>query len=343
MHAFYEPLAPVTETPMGLSALLDALAQKTGLPRHALEYPVDAATLAKAAAALEELPGAPTREASDVKAFDRFIDAELIAKQIRPFVSDEQSLDEPLLAYVLGAWWGEWLVRHRQATWALEAPLRPMQWFPDAITQAPTIALHPFSQVNKKLLDPEADCLWFKAGIIDRPRKELPPFPLTSSLVDAKAAVEKLLAAWKLSQQPSQGQAALDQFLAALEEAPANAQLLVLAAGHALRGGLFELGESMLREVLKAVPGHRMTRNNLASAISYQRREDEAVAMLEALIAEDPHYASPRFTLATILAEQGRIAEAHVQVDALLASSDENDVARARALKARLEAGASRS
>ena len=51
-----------------------------------------------------ELPGTPTRETSNVKAFDRFIDAELIANQIRPFVS-EQNVDEPVLVHVLGAWW----------------------------------------------------------------------------------------------------------------------------------------------------------------------------------------------------------------------------------------------
>jgi hypothetical protein len=96
--------------------------------------------------------------------------------------------DEPLLYYAMGAFWGERLVRHQEVEWALFEPLRAVQSFPDMVTGAGTICLHPFSQVGKKLADPEGDQLAFKLAAATQNKRYFPPYPLTAALADSEVA-----------------------------------------------------------------------------------------------------------------------------------------------------------
>ena len=245
MRAFYEaPSAFEPRTPEDVAAMVEALARATSLDRRARQFPIEREVLERAASALEAVArvDGPALDRADPSPaqLDRFIDARVISPALRPFfaaglpraleraeevdayeaaVEASRIPDEPLLYYCLGAWWGEWLVRHRSAAWTLEAPLTVPQWFPDGLTTMLTVCLLPFSQVAKKVADPEGDNLAFKSGLVERPVKELPPFPLLASLADARHAADALLKpsgreAIRLLES-GENQAAFDAFLSA--------------------------------------------------------------------------------------------------------------------------------
>lgn len=340
MRAFYEaPSEFEPRTPDDVASIVEALASATSLDRRAREFPVERESLERAAGALEAVAraeGPPVDRADPSPAqLDRFIDARVISPALRPFfaaglprrlerpeeedaygaaVETSRIPDEPLLYYCLGAWWGEWLVRHRSAAWALEAPLTVPQWFPDGLTTMLTVCLLPFSQVAKKVADPEGDNLAFKSGLVERPVKELPPFPLIASLADARHAADALMKpsareAIRLLE-AGEDRAAFDAFLAAVEEDHENPRLLALAVQHAMTGGVFDLAERWQHTLLELVPGHPASRHNLAVIHLYTGRPAEALSVLEALVAEVPRYGRARLTLAAVLGDAGRAQDA---------------------------------
>jgi tetratricopeptide (TPR) repeat protein len=221
--------------------------------------------------------------------------------------------NEPLLYYAMGAFWGDWLVNHRGAKWALEAPLNPLQSFPDMITSSHTACLHPFSQVNKRLSDPEGDNLEFKCSP-ELVRKYVPPLPLIASLADADRATEQLLPpAGRRARallEAGDAERAFDLFRSALAESPRNAPLLSQAAACALSAEQYEAAEEWMRRLLAMHPDIPLINHNLAIVVSMGGKTDEAIRLLRHAIRMDPNYARARITLASMLAETGQTAEA---------------------------------
>ncbi|MDX9751633.1 MAG: tetratricopeptide repeat protein [Flavobacteriales bacterium] len=100
---------------------------------------------------------------------------------------------------------------------------------------------------------------------------------------------------------------------------------------------------SQLRAMLADEPGDRFLR--YAIALEHRRRGDmeQAVAMLEELLTEDPKYIACYYQLALMLAELGRVAGAIETCAAgslqCLVSGDVKARAELLALKAALEEG----
>ena len=135
-------------------------------------------TAALTRAASEQFSVTLSVDDPDPEQLDRLIDAHLIDPILRRFFGElrgdltkeeEQAYDlamernrvpdEPLLYYALGAFWGEWLTRHRGAKWALYEPLRPVQSFADFESSRGITCTFPFSHVVKKMGAPESDSL----------------------------------------------------------------------------------------------------------------------------------------------------------------------------------------
>ncbi|MGC4117205.1 MAG: tetratricopeptide repeat protein [Myxococcales bacterium] len=345
LRVFYKPLTGFAEEPVPeVRKLVEALSRGAMLPADAADYPTDPTALRTAASSLEsaarDLLGARlSLDDGDPSQLDLLVETHLLPTTLRPFFAkgrlrglSEAEADtyatareglriprEPLLYYALGAWWGEWLVRHCRCDWRLFAPLHPLQTFPDAITVQVTLCLHPFSQVTKKLCDPEGDNLAFKSALASESRREVPPFPLLASLADAEQAFHSRLhprarEALELQQQKD-GQGAFDAFCDAIDAGTDDPHTLVLAGMHAISGGVLDAAEDWLGRVLERYPAHRVTRHNLAVARAQAERYPEALQLLEPLVAEAPEYGRARMTLASLLMELGRAADAgeHLQ------------------------------
>ncbi len=344
--AFYEPYAPfLAETPPDIAALTEFLAERLNLSRATEEYPTDPAAIQAAASAFVAACASQfgvelSLDCSDVTQLDRLIDRHLIAASVRPFFADaglrgdldeaemeayQQAMtelripEEPLFYYCMGCFWGEWLCRHRQAVWALYEPLRPIQVFPDMITSGSTVCIHPFSQVVKKMSDPDGDQLAFKAspGMV---RRYFPPFPLLASLSDAEEAGSALLppAAHHARRQEGAGRVAeaLASYEEALAAAPDHAALHALAVQCACRAEDWERAEAWLRAGLALSPEHPVLCHNLAVLLVRQPEGmAEAIGLLRTAIAVLPNYGRARLTLASFYAETGEteqaLAEAH--------------------------------
>jgi hypothetical protein len=143
VRKLYEPNAPFApRSKPEVEALVAALARKTRLPRGDVDYPVDASVLASTARALEEavaeLFGGGLRvEDESAAQLDVLVGSRLLAPELRRSLASGRVAElqegeervfaeayarievprEALLYYALGAWWGEWLVRHRRAAW----------------------------------------------------------------------------------------------------------------------------------------------------------------------------------------------------------------------------------
>lgn len=341
VKAFYRLYAEWMDSiPDDMSRLVEFLAGATGLPRVADEYPVDDETIRSAAAAFQEAARVVYQfsldaEDDDASQLDRLADQHLIDPALRPFFgeqamaepSDEESEryveareglrvpNEPLLYFCMGAFWGQWQVRHRQASWALCPPLNPVQSFPDMITQGSTICSHPFSQVCKKLTDPEGDNLAYKVQVSTSQKQYLPPYPLLASLADADYAVRQLLA--EPAQRALDAEEAGDDeqawalFCEAAVEDDEHPQLLSLMIACAWRLKKAEMVDGISRRLLGLVPDHPVTCHNLA--VLYSNQPDlmpKAIDLLERALASDPRYSRAHITIAYCLAETGRIDEA---------------------------------
>jgi hypothetical protein len=340
IQAFYKPYADfMEETPSDLRSFVERLAWITGLPREGTEYPTDAQSLRNSANGVVTAAGDVFRfpldlETDDASQMDRLAEKHLIDAALRPFfggkglsdLSEDQTKEyfeatqrlripnEPLLYYGMGAFWGEWQVRHRQARWMLYPPLNPLQAFPDMITQGTTICSHPFSQVCKKLTDPEGDNLAFKAQVSSTQKRYLPPYPLLVSLADAEHAVRQLLpepAQRGLeAEKAGSDEKAWELFCeaATVEEQP---QLLAMMIASAWRLKKYDMVDGISRRLLELVPGHPLTCHNLAVLYCHQPNGmNEAIGLLRQALQSDPRYARAHITMASCLVEAGHEDEA---------------------------------
>lgn len=352
--AFYEPYAPfLAETPPDIAAFTELLAERLDLSRATEEYPTDpAATQAAAnafvAACTAQFGVELSLDSPDVTQLDRVINRRLIAASLRPFFADaglREDLDEaeieayqqamtelripeePLFYYCMGSFWGEWLCRHRQAVWALYEPLRPIQVFPDMISSGSTVCIHPFSQVVKKMSDPEGDQLAFKAapGMVKR---YFPPFPLLVSLSDAEEAVFALLPPAARRARRLEGTGRVAEALASYEEAlaaaPDHAALCALAVQCACRAEDWERAGTWLRTGLALSPEHPVLCHNLAVLLARQPEGmAEAISLLRTAIAALPNYGRARLTLAAFYAETGEAEQALAEAQWVLDNDPE--------------------
>lgn len=342
ISAFYTPYAELMEvTPSEVLAFVHAIEAATGLSRSDEVFPASEEAVAGAAAAFvaaaHEVFGFElSLESEDAGQLDRFADAHLIDPVLREFVGPEgltgdvpeeegrrfaEALEaaripnEPLLYYAMGSFWGEWLVRHRQAAWRLYDPLRPVQAFPDMITTASTICVQPFSQVTKKLSDPMGDNLAFKAKVTGGMSRYFPPYLLVASIADARQAESTLLPpeildAWQLAEQGEHVDA-LAAFEAYLKPTGDDPRLFYLALPSAWEDQRWQLVEVWSLRALELAPRHPVLNHNLAVLYSdIPEARDEAITMLETALEEDPGYGRAHLTLASVLHDAGRSAEA---------------------------------
>lgn len=336
IQAIYKPYGEFAkETSCDVKSFVDRVAANTGFFPKGTGYPTDSDSLRRVAAALvtaaSEAFGFSLRlDVDDASQIDRFVDAHLIDPALRRFFSQDKRShlseveasefreaiertrvpNEPLLFYALGAYWGEWQVRHRGACWAIYPPLNPIQFFPDMISQGVTICSHPFSQVCKKLSDPEGDNLAFKVHVSSSQKRYLPPYPLLASLADAEHAVKQLLPepARRAMEAETAGndQQAWELFCEAAMENE-QPQLLSMMIACAWRLEKYDMIDGVSRRLLELVPDHPLTCHNLAVLYSNQPDlMDEAIALLDRAIESDPGYARAHLTLASCLAQTGQ-------------------------------------
>jgi len=331
VRAFYKVQAAFYEkTPESISRFVAALERETRLPRNAVEYPVDNSTLARAAAAFSAAARAVydvtlALERDDATQLDVLFNGHLIDARLRPYfegaslrnLSESESEkyaaltekirvpNEPLFYYCAGAWWGEWLVRHRQGQWTLYAPLRPMQTFPDMITAGGTTCIHPFSQVTTKLSDPEGDALAFAASAATF-KRFFPPYPLIASVVDADHAAASLMPPELRSTDATF--ADYERFLGTHSN-PAP-RVYALAIGSAWKSKQWSRVEEWSKRAIAASPQNPTFKHNLAVLYSQSGRLPQAVDLLEQAVRLDPNYGRAHLTLASCLLELNRPAEA---------------------------------
>lgn len=366
--AFYKPYARFqNQSPPDVGKLVTTLADKTRLHSAAAEYPTEDEAIASAGTALCQAVSECYRfdldyDSPDSTQMDRLTDY-LIDPQLRPFFEngkprkdmseaeaakymearDSISIpNEPLLYYALGAFYCLWLVRHRQAEMCLYSPLRPIQSFPDMITVGPTICLHPFSQVTKRLSDPEGDNLEFKVSS-RMTQGRMPPFPLLASLADAEFAALQLLPPTARHAREAERQDQVEQafrlYAKAIADDPNNLQVLSMGSACALKLRQYDAAMDWMELILSMQPKSPLIMHNLA--ILYggpPGRSAEAIRLLKDAIEFDPYYARARITLASFLLDAGSRQEAIAQAEWVLKNDSNLKNEAARFLQ---EAGAS--
>jgi tetratricopeptide (TPR) repeat protein len=340
---FYEPCREfMEETPQDMASFIEFIHGETGLPKSSENYPVDQKRISEAAEAFQSgarrLFGFPLdMESPDSAQLDCFANKHLIDPSLRRYFDgpklrrdlSEKELEEyeqtaghariprePLLYYAMGAFWGEWLVRHSSAVWALYPPLNPIQSFVDLVSILGTLCMHPFSQVTKKLCDPEGDSLYLIVKTLLSQRRFFPPYPLLASLADAEHATRELL--------PPSGRRALDAekrgedeeafrlFSEAFEEQPRNAWLLALAIPSGWRLQKWDRLVGLLRRLLKLKPDNPAIYYHLAVAYSRTKgsKIQKIIGLYEKTLELDPHYGRAHLNLAWYLLGTGRVEEA---------------------------------
>ncbi|MHB0972565.1 MAG: tetratricopeptide repeat protein [Thermoanaerobaculia bacterium] len=329
---FYKPYADYLDaSPDHITALVDKLAASTHLPRHDETYPIARETVRATAKAFEsavreQYGVAISVDDADPGQLDRLVNAHLIEPELRPYFDGivlRENLDdvasekyaqlvdahripnEPLLYYAMGAFWGEWMVRHRLAQWTLYEPLRPVQAFPDMITAVQTICHQPFSQVVKKMSDPEGDQLAYKAHV-GSSQRYIPPYPLLASIADSNEAVRSLLSqegrAGVDQETAGNSSAAYDSFRKAIAKDPNNATLYSLGFQAAFRTEHYEDAFAWAKRACELEPNNPMLKHNFAIMIGGQPDgEAAAIKLLDEAVALDPQYARGRLTLAGFL------------------------------------------
>ena len=187
------------------------------------------------------------------------------------------------------------------------------------ITVGQTICMHPFSQVVKKMSDPEGDQLAFKVSARFAWRY-LPPFPLLASLADAEYAAYSLLPqeAREAQDLAEQGDvvAALDLLEKALAHSPENVCLHSVAIQVAFQGEAWQRVEDWSLAALGLCPDHPVLSHNLAVLYSWQ--EDllpKAVGLLETALEQAPSYGRAHLTLASCYAQTGEMDKANEHFD----------------------------
>jgi tetratricopeptide (TPR) repeat protein len=369
--AFYEPYASFFDlTPADLVPFLEQIENRTGLARSRDTFPTDRDTVSRAAeafanAAVDVYRFELSVQDNDPDQLDRFANAHLVDPILREFLDGPADLDdlsdehaeryalaldrlripnEPLLCYSMGAFWGEWLVAHRNAAWRLYEPLRPLQSFPDMISAIGTVCIPPFSQVTKKLSSPAGDGLAYKVAAFDAMKRFFPPYPLIASIADANHAVASgfpapFMEAWQLAEAGNHS-GAVSAFERFLQPTTINPQYVCLAVPWAWATQQWDLVEGWSLGALEVSPRHPVLNHNLAALYSrIPDAEDDAIRMLEIAIEEEPSYWRAHLTLASCLIDAGRVAKALEHLDCVI----EHDLElrdRAEELKAAISGGA---
>lgn len=330
---YYQPPARVTEEVNPEVGRFLALLRERSAPFRPLtgwkvgREDLRAAADVFAAAAREVFRVRLSVEDEDPTHVDAFVNTYLLADELRPLFDGarvkEKLADreyerfakmlretampaEESLYYFLGAYWGEWLVRHRGAVWMMHPPLQPLQAFPDMITANGTVGLLPFSQAARKLADPVGDTLAYKAETFEK--EYLPPFPLIATLADRQEATLSLMPQ-KVRQalaQAKRGEAeqAMIGLAEAHEEQPDNLLVLGLLQQVAWESEQWEVAHQSLTSMLRQHP-HARTFYNLGVFYAQFELLEEAVEAMRQAVLLHPHYGRAKLTMSALLAEKG--------------------------------------
>ncbi|HEU4962375.1 MAG TPA: tetratricopeptide repeat protein [Bacilli bacterium] len=343
---FYQPPVPLTaELPTKTRKLIEQLEAVREKFQPLTGWRIEAEALQQAAEvfaqAAHEVYGARLSvEDEDPTHLDAFLNRHLIAPDVRELfdgaqvkeglqdadyerfaelINENRMPDSEALYYFLGAYWGEWLVRHRGAKWMLHPPLRTVQAFPDMITSGGTVGLMPFSQVVKKLADPVGDNLGYKASVFET--DYLPPFPLIASMADSQEAVLSLLPQEaRLAEEALEAgdvQGALALLEQGREKDPDNFLLLAQVQQVAWQAEEWETVHSAITALLRQHP-HARTFYNLGVFYAQFELFDEAVESLRQAILLHPQYGRAQVTMAALMAEQGQFDAARGLLEAVL-------------------------
>jgi tetratricopeptide (TPR) repeat protein len=293
------------------------------------------------ARAAREVFDAPlSLEDEDAMHLDVFLNRHLIAEEVRPLfdgakvregLSDAEyqrfaeSIEatripaEEALYYFLGAYWGEWLARHRGAVWMMQAPLKPLQVFPDMITSNGTVCLHPFSQAVKKIADPVGDNLAYKSSVFHN--EYVPPYPMIASMADSREATLALMPQEaRLAQEAvkhGDAEAALSLLQQAVEREGDNLLLLIQLQQTAWQAQEWEIVHGALTSLLRQHP-HARSFYNLGVFYAQFDLFDEAVECMRQAILLNPHYGRAKVTMAALVAEQGEYSVAKALLEQVL-------------------------
>lgn len=331
--------------PENLQAFLARLQEESAAFRSVGGWSVFTSDLQQAAerfavAARKEFGVALSLDDEDATHLDAFLNQHVIAPELRPLF-DGAKVREQLpdaeyeryakrieanqipaleaLYYFLGAYWGEWLVRHRGAVWMMHAPLRPLQAFPDMITANGTVCLHPFSQVLKKINDPVGDNLAYKANVFHH--EYLPHYPLIASMADSREATLALMppevGLAQTALKHGDGEAALLLLQQASEREPHNLLLLLQVQQVAWQAEEWEIVHKALTSLLRQHP-HARSFYNLGVFYAQFDLLDEAVESMRQAILLDPQYGRAKLTMAALVAEQGEVDVAKAILEQVL-------------------------
>lgn len=327
--SFYElPKGLLTDPPDQLQRLFDRLQGEMATFKPLTGWLVGEEDLARAAevfagAAREVFAVRLSLEDADPTHLDVFLNKHVIASEIRPLFdgaliregltdADYDRLARKIEAapipateafcYFLGAYWGEWLVRHRQATWKMHAPLLPLQAFPDMITSHGTVCLMPFSQVLKKLADPVGDNLAYKASVFQA--EYLPPYPMIASMADSHAATLSLMPAeMRLVEDALRNrdfEGALALLVQASEREPDNLLLLGQIQQVAWQAEEWDTAHKAMTALLRQ-HAHARTFYNLGAFYAQFELLDEAIESMRQAILLHPHYGKAKLALSGLL------------------------------------------
>jgi len=332
---FYNLPRPLTsELPQDLQRLVDRLQEQMATFKPLTGWLTGADDLARAADVLAQVAHEVFKvrlsvEDEDPTHFDAFLNRFVIAADVRPLfdgarvrenysdaeyeafaakIEGSSLPDREALYYFLGAYWGEWLVRHRRATWMMQGPIRPLQAFPDMITSYGTVCLMPFSQVLKKLCDPAGDNLGYKASVFEA--EYLPPYPLIASMADRQEAVlslmptEARLADTAIKSGDLQG--ALSLLTAASVREPDNLLVLGQIQLVAWQAEEYEVAHKAMTALLRQ-HSHARTFYNLGAFYAQLELIDEAIESMRQAILLHPNYGKAKLALAGLLCARGEV------------------------------------
>jgi tetratricopeptide (TPR) repeat protein len=342
VKAFYKAYAEFAqETPQKISRLVEEIKKQTGLPRVSQAYPTDQKTIRETSNAfinaVHKIFGFElSMESTDSSQLDRLANTFLIDPEIRKFfhgknlkdnLSKEESEiyyklcdqikipNEPLLYYSMGCYWGEWLCHHRQFKWMLLEPLNPLQSFPDMITALYTVCMMPYSQVVKKLSDPERDSLHFKASLSSTMLRSFKPYLLIASMSDADHAAGSLLSdeAREALDKSREGKLkeAFKLYSRAIKADPENPKLYSMAIQTAWQLKKWDHVVLWSETALELTPENPVLNHNLAVLYSNSQKDlPKAVILLKRVLKSDPNYGRAHLTLASCYLELGNKKEA---------------------------------
>lgn len=334
-----------------LEPFLERLEKKTGLARQGPEWPSDETGIRRAAAALTDAAmetfGATLNPVPDDRHFfDAFLNKHVIDPAGRPFFDGAQvreSLDEkayatlqerglrlpdaPLLVYCLTAYWGEVLRARLGAVWCLLSPIRPLQKLFDMLQNGPISQCHLFSQVTKKLLDPEGDQLAFKVSAI-----QSPGVALCATMEEAEPVAERILGKEGLavielleSEDENQINEGLERAEKLLERNPKNGLILYYAGRTALQAGAMDVARHYLERLVE-LSRNPMNLHNLSIAVA-QEDLGAAIGLAEEALRLRPEYWRCCVTLASYYVDARRNADAKKLLQKVVKQSEEPGIA----------------